>query len=340
MAARSDSSVAGILEDLKNQIYSPVYLLQGDEPYFIDVISDYMEQHVLNEMEKEFNQTICYGRDTDVATIIAYARRFPMMANYQLLIVKEAQELDKPEELLTYLENPQPSTLLVLCYKYDKLDKRKSLYKAIERLGVTFDSDRLYDDRIPEWISDYLRRTGYTINPKAAILLTEFVGNDLSKVVNELEKLCINIPAGTQITEDYIEKNIGISKDYNVFELQRALGKKDVVKANRIIRYFAANPRENPLVKVLPILYSFFSKILIYHSLQDKSRNNVAAALSIKPFFVPDYQQAAGAFPPGKVVSVIALLREYDMRAKGVDNNAQFAGDGELMTELVFRMLH
>jgi DNA polymerase-3 subunit delta len=340
MAAKSDISFDQVLNDLRNQIYSPVYLLHGEEPYFIDAISDFIEQNILNDLEKEFNQTICYGKDSNVATLISYAKRFPMMANYQVLIVKEAQDLDKIEEFLPYVENPLNSTLLVLCFKYGKLDKRKALYKSIEKHGVAFESVRLYDNKIPDWINDYLRKRNYAINPKASALLAEFVGNDLSKVVNELEKLFINIPQGTEITEDYIEKNIGISKDYNVFELQKALGRKEVVKANRIIQYFAANPRENPLVKVLPILSSFFSKILLYHFLPDKSKNSAASALSVNPFFVADYQQAAKTFPPGKVISVISLLREYDLKAKGVDNNALFAGDGELMKELIFRILH
>lgn len=340
MAAKNDISFDQILSDLKNQIYSPVYLLHGEEPYFIDVISDFIEQNVLSDLEKEFNQTICYGKDTNVLTLISYARRFPMMANYQVIIVKEAQDLDKIEDLLPYVENPLNSTLLVLCYKYGKLDKRKGLYKSIEKHGIAFESARLYDNKIPEWINEYLRNRKYAINPKASILLTEFVGNDLSKVVNELEKLFINLPEGSEITEDYIEKNIGISKDYNVFELQKAIGKREVLKANRIIQYFAANPRENPLVKVLPILFQFFSKILLYHYLPDKSRNNVAAALSVNPFFVADYQQAAKTFPPAKVMSVISLLREYDLKAKGVDNNALFADDGELMKELIFKILH
>ncbi len=340
MAGKSDISIDQLLNDLKNQIYSPVYLLHGEEPYFIDVISGFIEDNVLSDLEKEFNQTICYGKDSNVATLISYAKRFPMMANYQVLIVKEAQDLDKIEDFLPYVENPLSSTLLVLCYKYGKLDKRKGLYKAIEKHGVAFESARLYDNKIPDWINDYLRKRNYSINPKASALLAEFVGNDLAKVVNELEKLFINIPQGSEITEDYIEKNIGISKDYNVFELQKALGRKEIVRANRIVQYFAANPRENPLVKVLPILYSFFSKILLYHYLPDKSRNSAAAALSINPFFVADYQQAAKTFPPGKVVALIALLREYDLKAKGVDNNANFAGDGELMKELIFRILH
>jgi DNA polymerase-3 subunit delta len=338
MAGKNDISFDNLLSDLKNQIYHPIYLLYGEESYFIDAISDYIEQNVLSDLEKEFNQTIVYGKDSNVFTLMSYAKRFPMMANYQVLIVKEAQDLDKIDELLPYVENPLKSTILVLCYKYGKPDKRKSLFKSIEKAGVTFESARLYDNKIPDWINDYLRQRKYAITPKAAALLSEFLGADLGKIVNELQKLLINIPAGSEINEEYVEKNIGISKDYNVFELQKALARKDVLKSNQIILYFGANLRENPLVKVIPILYSYFSKVLTYHFLPDKSKNSVAAALSVNPFFVADYQQAAKSFPVSKTVGIISLLREYDLKAKGVDNVS--AGDGELMKELIFKILH
>ena len=341
MAAPKNSvSFENILLDLKNKIYSPVYFLYGEESYFIDVISETIEENVLSEIEKEFNQTIIYGKDTDIPTIISYARRFPMMSNYQVILVKEAQDLDKIEELESYILNPLESTLLVLCYKYEKIDRRKSLFKSIEKKGILFESARIYDNKIPDWIAGYVKNQNYSISTKACFLLAEFLGNDISKIVNEISKLIINIAEKQEITEDYVEKNIGISKDYNVFELQKALGKKDILKANQIINYFAANPRENPLVKVIPLLFSYFSKILIYHHLPDKSRNNVAAAMSINPFFVMDYQQAAANFTSGKIISIISILREYDLKSKGVDNNGTSFPDGELMKELIFRILH
>ena len=262
------------------------------------------------------------------------------MANYQVIIVKEGQDIDKIEELLQYVDYPQKSTLLVICYKYEKIDGRKAFYKSIQKTGVLFESPRLYDDKIPEWIHQYVRKLQYSITPKACTILAEFLGNDLSKIVNEIGKLTINIPAGGEITEEYIEKNIGISKDFNVFELQKALGRKDIFKANQIISYFAANPRENPLVKVIPILYSFFSKTLVFHHLEDKSRNNAAAALSVNPFFLTDYQVTAKNYPVRKLVSVISVLREYDLKAKGVESNSTNVPDGELMKELVFKILH
>jgi DNA polymerase-3 subunit delta len=341
MAAPKNSvSFENILLDLKNRIYSPVYFLYGEESYFIDVISDYIEENVLSETEKEFNQTIIYGKDTDPATIASYARRFPMMSNYQVIIVKEAQNLNKIEEIEPYILNPMESTLLVLCYKYEKIDRRKTFCKSIEKKGVLFESARIYDNKIPDWIAEYVRKQNYTISAKACYLLAEFLGNDISKIVNEISKLVINVPEKQEITEEYVEKNIGISKDYNVFELQKALGRKEVLKANQIITYFAANPRENPLVKVIPLLFSFFSKLLVLHHLEDKSRNNVAAALSINPFFVADYQQAAANYSSAKLVGIISLLREFDLKSKGVDSSATSFPDGELMKELIFRILH
>ncbi|MCX6245268.1 MAG: DNA polymerase III subunit delta [Bacteroidetes bacterium] len=339
-APKNAVSFEKILLDLKNRIYSPVYFLYGEESFFIDQISDYIEENVLSEIEKEFNQTIIYGKDTDVPTVISYARRFPMMSNYQVIIIKEAQNLDKIEDLDPYVLNPMESTLLVIGYKYEKIDRRKSLYKNIEKKGILFESARIYDNKIPDWIAEYVRKQDYTISAKACFLLAEFLGNDISKIVNEISKLIINISAGQEITEEFVEKNIGISKDFNVFELQKALGKKDILKANQIINYFAANPRENPLVKIIPLLFSFFSKILVYHHLQDKSRNNVAAALSINPFFVTDYQQAASSYKSSKVVAIISVLREYDLKAKGVDSSSTSFSDGELMKELIFKILH
>ena len=335
---KNELSLGQILDDLKKKIYYPIYFLYGEESWFIDEISDFIGEHVLDETEKEFNQMIIYGKDVDVRTVIGYARRFPMMANYQVIIVKEAQQIDKIEELASYVENPLKSTILVICYKYEKVDRRKSFYKLIEKTGVLFESPRIYDNKIPDWITGYMEQRNWRITPKAAILLAEFLGNDLSMIVNEIGKLTINLRKDQEINEEYVERNIGISKDFNVFELQKALGSKDILKANRIIQHFASNPRDNPLVKVIPILYGFFAKVLIFHSLQDKSRKNVAAELSVNPFFIPDFQVAARNFSTGKLISVISVLREYDVKAKGVDNVS--ASDGELMKEMIYKILH
>ena len=327
-----------ILADLKNKIYKPLYLLSGEEAFFIDQVSDYIEENVLDEGEKEFNQTVLYGKDVDVPTIISYAKRFPMMANYQVVIVKEAQDVRNIEELAAYAENPLDSTLLVICYKYKKFDKRKSFVKLLIKKGVFFESPKLYDNKIPDWINQQLAVKGYQIRPKAALMLVEFLGNDLSKISNEINKLMISLPSGTEINDQVIEENIGISKDYNVFELQKALGQKNILRSNQIVQYFAANQKDNPMIKVLGMLNGYFSKLLIYHQLKDKNRNSVAAALSVNPFFVNDYQQAARNYSLGKLAQVISLLREYDLKSKGVDNSS--ATEGELMKELVFKILH
>lgn len=327
-----------ILNDLKNKIYYPFYFLTGEESYYIDTISDYIEKNVLNDIEKEFNQTVIYGRDTDILSLISVAKRFPMMANHQVVIVKEAQYIDKIEELLPYIENPLVSTLLVLNYKYKKVDKRKSFFKAIGKKGVLFESKKIYDNQVGPWITKYIGQKGYTISPKASAMLAEYLGADLGKIVNEISKLIINLPEKAEITDVLVEQNIGISKDYNIFELQNAIGTKNVEKANRIVNYFAANPKENPLIKSISLLFSFFAKLLIYHQLKDKSRNNVASALSVNPFFVNDYQVAARSFSMRKLTDIVGYLREYDLKSKGVNNVS--TTDGELLRELMFKILH
>jgi len=327
-----------IINDLKNKKYAPVYLLTGEEPYYIDVISDYIEAQILTDEEKEFNQNILYGRDVDAATIVSAAKQYPLMASHQVLIIKEAQELRSLDGLQSYVENPLSSTILVLCYKYKKIDKRKSLVKLIKKNGVFFESPKLYDNKVPEWIRNYLHDRGYSISPKASVLLSEYLGADLEKIVNEIDKLIINIPQTREIKEEDIEANIGISKDYNVFELQKAIGRRDVKKVNLIINYFAANEKENPLVKVIAILSGFFIKTMIFHQLKDKSQNNAAKALSVHPFFVQDYQIAARNYNMKKLGAVISYLREYDLRSKGVNNVS--VKDGELMKELMFKILH
>lgn len=331
-------SMEQILNDLRNKIYYPVYFLAGEESYFIDIISDFIEKNVLNETEKEFNQTVIYGRDTDILSLVSTVRRFPMMSNYQVVIVKEAQDIPKIEDLVSYVENPLNSTLLVLNYKYKKIDKRKGFFRSVDKKGVLFESKKIYDNQLGAWISKYVNERGYTITPKASAMLTEFLGTDLSKVVNELNKLIINLPEKAEINDLQVERNIGISKDYNIFELLNAIASKNVEKANRIINYFAASPKENPLIKTIALLYTFFSKILIYQQLKDKSRNNAAAALSVSPFFVSDYQLAGRNYNSKKLAAIIGYLREYDLKSKGVNNIS--TPDGELLKELMYKILH
>ncbi len=328
-----------IISDLKKRIFKPVYFLAGDEPYYIDLITDFIAEKVLSEEEKAFNQVIIYGEETSVNSIIETSRRFPMMASHQVVIVKEAQALKKIEDLAIYLDKPLLSTILVLNYKYKVIDKRTKLYKALDTQGVYFESMRLRDYQVPPWIERYLMTKGIKINPDASAMLTEFLGADLHKIVNELDKLLITLPAGKPvITTSLIEKNIGISKDYNNFELQKAIGEKNILKANMIVRYFTENPNDNPITLTIASLFSLFTKILTYHYLTDRSKNNVASVLKIHPYFVKDYEISAMKYNATKTIQIISLLRTYDMKTKGFGDVSTDQGD--LLKELVYKILH
>jgi DNA polymerase-3 subunit delta len=326
-----------IITELKAGKYKPVYFLMGEEPYFIDVIADYLIANALVESDKAFNQLVLYGRDTDMGNIVTSARSFPMMASRQLIVVKEAQHLRNLDGLESYLSAPLASTVLVFAYKYKKIDKRTKLARMLAEKSVFFDSDKMREDKVPVWISTHLASTGYQIETKAATLLVDFLGNDLGKIANELEKLVLVLPHGsTQITAGLIEKNIGISKDFNNFELNRALVSRDIVKANRIIRYFANNQRSNPFVLTISSLFFYFTKVLLYHGIPDRSKENVARELGINPYFVTEYQQAARSFPLPKTRQIISWLRQYDLMAKG----ASAASEGDLLKELIYKILH
>ena len=310
----------------------------GEEPYYIDLITNYISENVLKEEEKAFNQTVLYGKDCDAAAIINAAKRFPMMAPYQVVIIKEAQEVKDIEKLEYYLSQPLNSTILVLNYKYKKLDKRKKLYKELDKKGILFESKKIYENQLPEWIQNYLGDKGYNIQPPAALLIAEFLGADLQKIAKELDKLMILTPVGETITTTHIEDNIGISKDFNTFELQKAVVNRDALKAFRIVEHFGANPNQYPFVVTVTSLYFFFSKVLMYHALKDKSRQSVASALKVNPYFVVDYQNAARNFPLAKSEQVISLLREYDLKAKGVNNAT--TPHSELLRELVYKLIN
>jgi DNA polymerase-3 subunit delta len=328
-----------IISDLKNRIFKPVYFLAGEEPYYIDLITEYIQEKVLPETEKAFNQIVLYGDDTNIAAIIDTARRFPMMASHQVLIIKEAQSLKKLDDLIIYLEKPLLSTILVFSYKYNTIDKRTKLYKTLESHGIYFESARIRDYLIPAWIERYLMLKGIKTDPSASAMLTEYLGTDLHKIVNELDKLIITLPPGKPfITTALIEKNIGISKDYNNFELQKAIGEKNILKANMIVQYFANNPKDNPITLSIASLFGFFSKLLTFHYLTDKSKNNVAAVLKVNPFFVKEYENSASKYNVSKTVQIISLLRTYDMKSKGYSDPGTDPGD--LLKELVFRILH
>lgn len=328
-----------IISDLKKRIFKPVYFLAGEESYYIDLITDYIKEKVLQEAEKSFNQVILYGEDTTVPAIIDASWRFPMMSSHQVVIVKEAQTLKKIEDLIFYLEKPLQSTILVINYKYRTIDKRTKFYKALESHAVYFESPRLRDYQVPAWIERYLMAQGIKTDPSASALLTEYLGTDLHKIANELNKLIITLPEGKPvITTTLIEKNIGISKDYNNFELQKAVGEKNILKANMIVHYFTNNPKDNPVTLSIASLFSYFSKLLTYHYLTDKSRNNVAAALKVNPYFVKDYETSASKYNVARTVQIISLLRTYDMKSKGYGDLSSEPGD--LLKELVFKIMH
>lgn len=328
-----------IIADIRKKIYKPIYFLMGDENYYIDRLTDFILENVLDESEKAFNEHVYYGKDVTAGDIDNVARRYPMMANHQVIVVKEAQNVKKIEDLEYYARNPLKSTILVINYKYKTLPKNKKLYKEIEKNGLIFESKKLYENQVPEWIGTYLKRKKCSIDPPAALLLTENLGTDLSKIANELDKLVITLPQGqNKITADLIEKNIGISKDFNNFELQKALSKKDVLKANRIVNYFGDNQKDNPLILTIISLYSYFTKVLLYYFVTDKSPRNLASVLKINPYFVNDYQTTARNYTATKVIDIISLLREYDLKAKGV--NANQVPPGELLKEMTYRILH
>lgn len=327
-----------IMKDLKNKIYKPIYFLMGEESYYIDEITNYIAKNVLKESEKAFNQIVMYGKDTDVSLVDNTARRFPMMANHQVIIVKEAQNLKKIEDLVYYAQNPLKSTILVINYKYKTLDKRKKIYKEVEKNGILFESKKLYDNQVPEWINNYIKAKNRQIDPVSSLLLTEFLGTNLGKIVNELEKLIIVVPENQKITPKLIEENIGISKDYNNFELQNALMKKDILKANRIVNYFNKNPKDNPLVVTITSLFFFFSKILAVHYVKSQDPRIVASELKVNPFFVKDYMAAAKKYDIRKTVDIISYLREYDLKSKGYGSVS--TTQGELLKELIFKIMH
>ncbi|CAM4264916.1 DNA polymerase III subunit delta [Zobellia nedashkovskayae] len=327
-----------IVTDIKNGKIKPVYFLFGEEPYYIDAIASYIEKKLLAEEEKGFNQMVLYGKDVTIDDIVANAKRYPMMAERQVVIVKEAQHLVRTiEDLTSYVDNPQMSTVLVVCYKYKKLDKRKKLYKSVQKAGVLFESKKLYENKVSDWIRKNLQGRGYSISHKAAILLTEYLGTDLSRINKEIEKLQLVLPKQSEITPADIEAHIGISKDYNNFELKKAIGERDVLKATRIINYFSQNPKDNPFVLTVTLLHSFFTQLLQYHGLNDHSPKSVASALRINPYFVGEFQTAARNYPMKKVSGIISSLREMDLKGKGVGANVNSQAD--LLKELLVKII-
>lgn len=338
--AKLEITYTDILKDLKAKQYKPIYYLMGEEPYFIDQISDYIGEHVLTDEEKEFNLTVAYGADIDMATLVTTAKRYPMMSRYQVVIIKEAQDVKNMEYLSYYLQKPLLSTILVICHKHGTLDRRKKLAAEIEKCGVLFESKKLKEGQIPSFISSYLKLKGKDVDPKAAAMLVDYVGSDLCRLTGELDKLIITLSNGlTRITPEQVERNIGISKDYNNFELRSALVEKDVMKANRIIKYFEENPKNNPIQVTLSLLFGFFSNLMLAYYAPEKSEQGVAAFLGLKtPWQAREYLSAMRKYSGVKTMQIIGEIRYADAKSKGVANVS--ASNGDIMKELIFKILH
>ncbi len=332
-----------VLKDIKAKKYAPLYFLHGEEPYYIDQICDWIESSAIPVPDRSFNQTVIYGKDASMGEILAAARRFPMMADRQLLIVKEAQEIkdiakeDGRELLKQYVDKPVPTTILVFAHKHKKLDTRTSLGKELDKKDYLVESKSMYDNQLPRWITELVKEKGHSITEKASVLVAEYLGNDLNKISNEIDKLLINFKTKVEINEDTVSKYIGISKEYNTFELQSAIATKNVLKANRIVNYFEANPKSNPLIPIIALLFSYFSKLVLAHQTKDKTKQGIAAAIKVSPFFVDEYLVASKNYPLEKVIRIIGFLREADLQSKGVGSTAD---DGQILRELLFKILH
>jgi DNA polymerase-3 subunit delta len=330
-----------IIRDIKNNIFAPVYFLMGEEPYFIDNIVSMLENSILDEAMRGFNQSVVYGRDVTAKEVIDLSLRYPMMGNYQVVIVKEAQSMSSISEIETYLTSPLDTTILVIAHKYKKLDKRKSLYKKLtssKSEAVVFQSDKIKDYAIPKWIETELDAKGFRISPVALMLISEYLGNDLGKINNEISKLDINLEKGALITENEVEENIGISKDYNLFELQNAMTEKNSLKAFRIVDYFESNPKDHPLQMISVVLHNYFMKIFKYHQLKNQPQNKIASELGVPPFIVKEYVKAGKVFSAQKIKHIISDIRTLDLKSKGIGSvNATSYGE---LKQLVFRVLN
>jgi DNA polymerase-3 subunit delta len=331
-----------ILRDIKAKRFFPVYFLHGEEPFFIDQVADAVEAHALPEAERGFNQTVLYGKEMDHITLLDYLRRYPMMSERQVVILREAQEMKSLTELTAYMENPMPSTVFVVCHKHKKVDSRTKFGKSLQGKSIVLlESKKLYDNQVADWISSFCKSHHLHIDNAAAALMAEYLGADLSRIANELDKLMLNLPAGTTITPAHIQEYVGISKEYNLFELQKALALRDVSKVARMQHYFASNIRKNPLIVTISSLYSYFSKVYMLHSLKGSPDAEILKTLDLRSdWFLKEYRIAANHYQPHQTIAVIALLKEYDLRSKGVNNDNTSTGEEELMKELFWRILH
>jgi len=335
-------SPESVLADLRKGQVAPLYFLYGDEPFYIDRIGQYIEENALSPAERGFNQTILYGKEAKTQQILESARRFPMMAKRQVIIVKEAQEIqdfqrkEAQEALAKYAQNQVASTVLVLCYKHKTPDRRSAWFKAVAKHAVAVESKKPYDNKLPMWIKDYGRQHQQEITDKAAYMMAEFIGNDLSRIANEIDKMLLNYKGKVKIEEGMVLKHIGVSKEFNIFELQAALGKKDVTKTWQIINYFAANPKSNPAPLMLGMLYNYFTKILLIHHNQRLAKDEVVRLLKINPYFYKEYMMAAHNYPMSKVLNIMQYLQKADLQLKGVDSNLK---EPEIVKELIYKIL-
>jgi DNA polymerase III subunit delta len=327
-----------VQKSIRDKSFKPIYFLTGDESYFIDQLTTYFEQNALEEHERAFNQIIAYGKDSDAQTLMDLAARFPMMAPYQLIILKEAQLMDKIEGLDPYIKSPNPNTILVICYKDKKLDQRTAFAKSIKANGVIVESKKLYDDKIPGWISTYLSSLGIKIGQEASTLIAEHIGNDLEKVSNELDKLALNIPKGSNVSLSDIQKFIGISKEYNVFELQKALTQRSAVRSYKIALQMIENPKSANIVMIIGALFAYFTKIYRLHSLRNPTDQEIAKTAGVNPFFASEYKQGMRAYPKEKLEEIFEHLRIFDQKVKGFGASGHNTQD--LLKEMIFRILH
>ena len=339
--AKKEISYESICKEIAERKFSPIYVLMGEEPFFIDQITDLLIENVLAEEERDFNQSIFYGADADAVSVINAARRFPMMSEYQLIVVKEAQLMRDIELLNAYVKHPLSSTVLVINYKYKTLDRRKSLAAAVEKNGILFESKKIPDYKMPGFITGLLQQRSLAIDAKAAQMLSDFLGNDLNRLSKELDKLAIVMAqmGSKRVTPELVERNIGISKEYNNFELIKALATKDVLKANRIAQYFEKNPKTNPLQMTLAVLFNYFSNLLIAYYSKDRSEAGLMAALGLRSTFqLKDYQMGMRHYSAMKVFLSIGEIRKADAASKGVDNAS--ASDADLLKELLYKIMH
>lgn len=327
-----------IIKQIEAKQFQKIYFLHGEEAYYIDAITDAILKHALEDHERDFNQSIVYGKEADALSLISEAKGYPMMAERRVVVLKEAQGFKNFEELLPYFEAPSSETVFVINYKYKNYDSRKKEFKAAAKNGLVFKSAKVPEYKLSEWISGHVKDKGFGITPKAAMLLTEFLGNDLSKIIKEVEKLSILVEAGTTINEIHIEENIGISKDYNVFELINAVSVRDLPKAMQIVDYFEHNPKAASIIVVITNLFNHFSRLMKIHFMENKSKSTIASALRVPPFVANQMLASAKIYNPKKLAANIAILHEYDLKSKGI-NSSSFS-EGELMKEMIYRLMH